>query len=798
MRVELNRGWSFVESFDEAFLTGRPVPGLKEVELPHTCRETPYDYFDESIYQMICGYRRVISVPQAWAGKRVILSIGAAGHSAKVYLNGIEVAEHNCGYTSFSVELTDHLTPGRDALLVIRVNSREDQDIPPFGNVIDYMTYGGLYREAWLDIKEQSFIEDVFAVPSLSGELKTCVSISGDPKGLSILQRVMDGDTILAEDRFPVNTDTRLHVENVIPWDIGTPKLYRLETRLQRQGSDLDTAVTHIGFREAEFRTDGFYLNGKKLKLRGLNRHQSYPYVGYAVPASLQRYDADLLKKELGCNYVRTSHYPQSPHFIDRCDEIGLLVFTEIPGWQHIGGEAWKEQALRNVKDMILQYRNHPSIMLWGVRINESRDDDELYSRTNALAHELDPTRQTGGVRCIKQSHLLEDVYTYNDFSHNGHTGGCMPKKKVTPDVTKPYMITEYNGHMFPTKAYDTEEHRLEHALRHARVLDAVAGQEDIAGSSGWCMFDYNTHQDFGSGDRICYHGVMDMFRNKKLAGEVYASQTDNHPVLAVSTSMDIGEHPAALRGRIFAFTNADGVRLYRSGRFIREFSPENSPFSHLPHPPLEIDDLLGDELQKNEPFSSAQAKLMTELINYAARFGYSHLPLSIRLKAAWLILRYGMHFSDANELYNKYMNNWGDAAVSYRFDAVRDGRVVASVTKEPVRSVHLEATSSSTELLEDVTYDAALIRISMRDQNGNVLPFCQEAIKLMAEGPIRIIGPEITALRGGLGGTLIRTTGAEGNASLTITAEGVEPLRLTFTIRSGIREKERCDGRQS
>ena len=122
---------------------------------------------------------------------------------------------------------------------------------------------------------------------------------------------------------------------------------------------------------------------------------------------------------------------------------------------------------------------------------------------------------------------------------------------------------------------------------------------------------------------------------------------------------------------------------------------------------------------------------------------------------------------------------------------------MVASVTKEPVRSVHLEATSSSTELLEDVTYDAALIRISMRDQNGNVLPFCQEAIKLMAEGPIRIIGPEITALRGGMGGTLIRTTGAEGKASLTITAEGVEPLRLTFTIRSGIREKERCDGRQ-
>ena len=122
------------------------------------------------------------------------------------------------------------------------------------------------------------------------------------------------------------------------------------------------------------------------------------------------------MKKELGLNAVRTSHYPQSQYFIDRCDEIGLLIFTEIPGWQHIGDEEWKNQTVKNVEEMILQYRNHPSIILWGVRINESVDDEELYTRTNALAHKLDPTRQTGGVRCIKKSQLLEDVYTYNEF----------------------------------------------------------------------------------------------------------------------------------------------------------------------------------------------------------------------------------------------------------------------------------------------------------------------------------------------------------------------------------------------
>ena len=786
MQIGLNRGWSFTENCDEAFLHGGPDPGLAEVDLPHTCHETPYDYFDESLYQMVCGYRRVISVPEEWRDKRVILRVGAAGHSAEVYLNGTLIAQHHCGYTAFSAELTDHLIPGQDALLAIRINSREDQDIPPFGNVIDYMTYGGLYREVWLDIKEKSYIEDVFAIPALSGELRSRITISGDLSGLKIIQRVMDGDTVVAEGTFSPERETRLKAEGIVPWELDEPKLYRLETRLLREGSELDAVITRIGFRDAGFRTDGFYLNGKRIKLRGLNRHQSYPYVGYAVPASVQRYDADLLKTELGCNFVRTSHYPQSPHFIDRCDELGLLVFTEIPGWQHIGGAAWKEQVIQNVKDMVLQYRNHPSIILWGVRINESKDDDELYLRTNALAHELDPTRQTGGVRCITRSHLLEDVYTYNDFLHDGKAAGCKPKKKVSSDLSKPYMVTEYNGHMFPTKTYDPEEHRLEHALRHARVLDAIASEENIAGSSGWCMFDYNTHQDFGSGDRICYHGVMDMFRNKKLAGEVYASQGEARPVLAVSTSMDIGEHPAAYRGQVFAFTNADSLRLYRNDRFIREFRPEDSPFSHLPHPPLELNDFIGDAVWENEPFKPTQARYATELIRFAPRFGSSRLPLNLKLKMVWLMMRYGMRFSDISDLYAKYTNNWGDTAVSYRFDAVKGGQVIATSIQEPVRSIHLEAVPSSTLLVEGKTYDAALIRISMRDQNGNVLPFIQEAVKLQTEGPIRIIGPELTSLRGGLGGTMIRTLGIEGRASLTIASEGTAPLCLEFSIQSG------------
>ena len=126
-------------------------------------------------------------------------------------------------------------------------------------------------------------------------------------------------------------------------------------------------------------RTDGrFYLNGQPLKLRGLNRHESYPYIGRAAPNRLQVRDADILKYELGVNIVRTSHYPQDPEFLDRADEIGLLVMEEIPGWQHIGNTAWQDIAVENVREMVMRDRNHPSIVLWGVRINESGDNRDL------------------------------------------------------------------------------------------------------------------------------------------------------------------------------------------------------------------------------------------------------------------------------------------------------------------------------------------------------------------------------------------------------------------------------------
>jgi beta-galactosidase len=410
-------------------------------------------------------------------------------------------------------------------------------------------------------------------------------------------------------------------------------------------------------------------------------------------------------------------------------------------------------------------------------------DDDEFYERTNAEAHRLDPTRQTGGVRAIKKSHLLEDVYTYNEFVHEGDNKGCEPKKNVTSDMSKPYLITEHNGHMFPTKSYDCEDKRVEHALRHANVLEAVGEQDDIAGCFGWCMFDYNTHKDFGSGDRICYHGVMDAFRNPKLAAAVYQSQQDETPVLVPSSSMDIGEHPGGNRGLIYLFTNADSVKMYKNGEFIREYRKEESPYPNLPHGPLVLDDFIGDVLETKEGMKPSQAKGVKKLLNTVARVGLNKLPLDAKLTAAKLIAVDRMNFDQAAVLYNKYVGDWGGTSTAYRFDAIKDGKVVKSVEKQPMHGMQLCCKADHLELTEDQTYDMAAIRIEMQDEFGNLLSFCNDPVILEAQGEIELVGPSVVSLQGGMTGTYVRTTGKSGSGKLLVKAQGCKDVEICFHV---------------
>jgi len=336
------------------------------VTIPHTNKMLPWHGFDDKDYQFVSLYRRHFTVPNGLQKHRAFIDFGGVMTAAKVTLNDHLLGEYRGGYTPFSFEITEHLNWRGDNVLAVEVDSTERNDIPPFGGEIDYLTFGGIYRDVTLRFVHSTFIENVFAKPvDVLQENRRLVvrcylnSKTVAPRSLKV--ELLDGPTVISSATAtvlaagPFHDITLQNLRGIQLWDITNPKLYQVRVTLLEADSSVDSYETRTGFREAKFTPDGFFLNGKHLKLRGLNRHQTYPFVGQAMPARVQRRDAWILRKELKCNIVRTSHYPQSPHFLNACDELGLLVLEEIPGWQHVGDQAWQDlvSAVKKINEQL-------------------------------------------------------------------------------------------------------------------------------------------------------------------------------------------------------------------------------------------------------------------------------------------------------------------------------------------------------------------------------------------------------------------------------------------------------------
>ena len=745
--TRINTGWTFAPGFDPDW-TGTDLPGAP-VTLPHNAVDLPLSYFDEGAYQRAFTYQRVIEAPDTAPGEIVELRLDAAMADATVWLNGTEIARHRDGYTPITADLTPHLRPGPNRLTV-RIDGTENPDIPPFGGRIDYLTYAGLYRDAWLTVLPERHIRSAkIETPDALADQKTVrVLIDADGPAEVVIR---DADGLEIARATGIGEIMITGLEGVTLWSPETPALYFAEITLllcenipggnggaappREAGTTADRLTLRFGFRDIQWTAQGFHLNGRPLKLRGLNRHQSFPYSGYAQGRRSQERDAEILRFDLGCNIVRTSHYPQSPHFLNRCDEIGLLVFEEIPGWQHIGGPGWQDESVENVARMIRRDWNHPSIIIWGVRINESMDDHDFYMRTNDLARKLDPTRPTGGVRYITDSEMLEDVYTMNDFVLGEFElpGANRPRTALRPqaEVTGlrravPYLITEYNGHMFPTKAGDPEERQAEHVLRHLDVLNAAAGDPQIAGCIGWCMFDYNTHKDFGAGDRICHHGVMTIFRQPKFAAFAYASQKDPRDgiVMQPVTVWARGERNIGGVLPLIVLTNCDEVELAYAD-VVKRVGPDRARFPHLAHPPVIIDH---------------------------------------------------RHFTPGE------LGSWGQSWHAGRIRGFLNGAEVARIDfPADALPTRLDLTVDADRFTADPSDDVGFA-VRALDQAGNPLMFLTDPVALTVDGPARLIGPQSRVLAGGTTGGWLRLTGDPGTIRLTATSERFDPVSVTIT----------------
>ena len=770
--TKINDNWLFTDDYTKGF------EKAKEVRIPHNPSLLPLHYSSPDYYEMVSGYKKTIVLEEEDLDKRIFLLFEGVAHIATLYFNGKEIGTHYSGYTSFTYEVTEFIKKGENEI-VLKVDGRESCNTPPFGFVIDYLTYSGIYRDVFLIKKNKSYIKDVFVSSPTLSSLRVEYDIESESE-YSIRYSVFDNDRVIIEGETK-ESSLSLSSLSVSPWSPSSPKLYTLLSSLLIKGEVIDENTTEFGFRTVETKGKDLYINGEKVFLKGLNRHQAWPYIGYAAPERMQRMDARILKEELGCDIVRTSHYPQSRHFISECDRLGLLVFTEIPGWQHIGDKEWKEKAIINTKEMVLQYRNHPSVIIWGVRINESQDDDEFYKKTNETAHALDPTRPTSGVRYIENSSLLEDIYSYNDFSHTGNNSGVKEKGKITKHQDKPLLVSEANGHMFPTKSFDTWERRQEHALRHARVINDAKKDGDHIGAIEWCMTDYATHKDFGSGDRICYHGVMDSFRNPKDAAYFWASGQEKNEVIHISSSMDIGDYNGGIRGKTWVFTNAERVDVYKNGRKITSLSP--SPFSALDHGPLVFDDTIGNLLETDEGFDKKKADIIKECLNAAVEYGFQNLPKKYLLKLAYIMLRYKLNFSDGVKLFNKYVSGWGGEGEEWKFQGIWNGKEGKSVTLAHSSKLHLDIIKDTSVLYEGNGYDETLVRIRVLDEFNNPAPYAQLPLSIETSGSIENAGYNLLTLEGGMGGVIIKTNGGIGKGVLSLSSE-LGQMDVEFEVR--------------
>jgi beta-galactosidase len=620
--VSFDTGWLFGPAAAGSDRPGFDDSALATVTLPHTVAPLSWQNWDPSTWEKVWVYRKHFDAPADVSGLRVFLDFSAAMTHSTVTLNGTQVADYLGGYLPFSAEITGHLQPEGN-VLAVTLDSSFNLDVPPdrpapyISTSVDFWQPGGIYRDVSLRAVPQIFLADVFAKPvnvlddsARQVVVQATVDAAVVPAGSAELTvGLVDGTQTLATAKAPVTigqagqvtvTATLTSLPDITLWDTGNPKLYTVVATLLVDGSPLHDYQVRIGFREATFQLDGFYLNGNRVKLFGVDRHQFFPYAGGAMPARVQARDAEILRYELNCNMVRCSHYPQSEDFYDRCDEIGLMAWEEAPGWDYLGDAGWLARAYRDVGDMIARDRNHPSIIIWGARLNETSNDTAFWTSTNELAHSLDDSRPTAGAMAGLRTttDYQQDVFSENDYSYVTSAAGIkVPTLQPPVDgVGKPYMVSEAVGTLSGPAIYyrriDTQAVQQGEATAHAAVHNIAASDDRYCGLLAWAGFDYPS----GNGNEyqgVKYVGVHDLFRIPKPGAAIYQAQVDPRvkPVIAPAFYWDFGPaSPVTSLPAAMICSNLDKLEVYVGGQLFATVTPDTAGYGHLPYPPSFVD----------------------------------------------------------------------------------------------------------------------------------------------------------------------------------------------------------------
>ena len=411
--ADFDNAWRFCRADEpQAQIPGYDDRLWERVSLPHTARiEALVTGTGARQWQGICWYRKSFELPVEARDKIIRLRLDGAMNAAGVWVNGQPAGTFLGGYLPYIMDISKLVRPGAGNVIAVRLDNRDNPLTGPKPLAdLDFNLYGGLYRSASLILKDKLHITDPILADRTAGGgvFVTFPAVSTNQATVNLRTHVRNTDAVsrsvvvrttlidaweqtvatavTAPEPLPAGADREvvqeIRVASPKLWTPNAPHLYRVRSELLDRDRVADVEHSRIGIRRIQIDKDGLRINGEKIFLRGVNRHQEYPYIGNAVPDDAQYRDARKIK-EAGFDYVRLSHYPQSPAFLDACDELGLVVMDSLLGWQYFNPDpAFARLKYQECRQLIRRDRNHPSVILWEVSLNES-DDARIVRQTD-------------------------------------------------------------------------------------------------------------------------------------------------------------------------------------------------------------------------------------------------------------------------------------------------------------------------------------------------------------------------------------------------------------------------------
>ena len=744
-----NDNWQFIIS-EAAFEDIDSITGWESVSLPHTPVIAPKVM--DGQWQGTCWYKKNFTIDSKDKDERFILKFDAAMNVSDFWVNGTKMIKHYGGYLPVVFDFTDVVKVGKNTVYVRLDNTDNLVTGPKPMRETDMNMHGGLYRDAYLIRKNDLHITDpILANKVVSGgifvtypqvsekqatvRIQTHVANQGEEeKMFKIENELWKNDRLIAsqtsaDQTLGVGTDKEVVEEiNVVSpelWSPQSPSLYMLKTKLLLNGKVIDQDDTRIGIKHIAFKGLDLYLNGKKIKLMGVDRHQEYPYVGYAISNEANYRDAVKIK-EAGFDFIRLSHYPQTESFLNACDELGILLQNSIFGWQYYSKDSLFQNHIYQVtRDLVRRDRNHPSILSCEVSLNESRMEEYFMENLHRIAHEEYPGDQFFTIG-------------WQNYAYDAYQEARQHRLHHYKEPQKPYLIPEYgdweyyaqNAGLNQDKWGDLkEEQRSSRQLLsdgEVRLLQQVTNIQEAHNDNYnypafadayWDMWDYNRGyandleaSGIGSIDRIPKFGYY-FFQSQRDADEI-SNLYKSGPMVYIA-SWWTEESPLNVR----VFSNADEVELFLNGKSLGRQKPDKNRIStNLTHPPFTF------KIEKFEP---------GELL-----------------------------------------------AKAY----IADKEVATHSVKTPGEPVAIELViDESGKAPKAGVNDLVFVYASIKDENGTTVRSNGVEVKFKIEGDAEIVNPEAILTEAGIATALVKIGTAKNKITITAESDNLKIAKLSF-----------------